>query len=269
MGFLVIGAVVLLTIFIGVYLATRGLPPVGPPPLPSGTCVVDSDCPHPETCVMSACADPALPALLSAAQAAASAFYAAFQSVVAKFTTSQALNDDSYLGHASNLISNANSGGFSTFIALNQLQGQLTKDITAGLASFTTFSQQVLVSPSDCNPMIVNCPGYYTEIMALTPDPKTGTLTWTVADMASNVLLNLPSMTSEFPTVAADLSNILSAVKNSAEDKEEALDEFIAEAANVVSADIAELNGLTATLTSLATAVKQSGAALYSHYING
>lgn len=216
---------------------------------------------------MSACADPALPALLSAAQAAASAFYAAFQSVVAKFTTSQTL--DSYLGHASNLISSALSNGFSTVTTLTQLQDQLVTDITAGLASFTTFSQQVLVSPSDCNPMIVNCPGYYTEIMALTPDPKTGTLTWTVADMASNVLLNLPSMTSEFPTVAADLSNILSAVRLSAGDQERPLDQFTAAAADVVSADIAELNGLTATLTSLATAVKQSGAALYSHYING
>lgn len=267
MGFLVIGAVVLLTISIGVYLTTRGLPPVGPPLPPSGTCVVDSDCPHPETCVMSACADPALPALLSAAQAAASAFYNVYQSVVTKFTTSQSI--DSYLGHANLLISSAIYNNFSTNSILDQLQNQLVKDITAGLASFTTFSQQALVSPSGCDPMQTSCPGYYTEIMDLTPNLNTGTLTWTVADMASNVLLNLPSITSAFPSVAADLSNLVVAVTNSAHDQGRDLGPITTLNVATITADIAELNGLAATLTSLATAVKQSGAALYSHYING
>jgi hypothetical protein len=82
---------------------------------------------------------------------------------------------------------------------------------------------------------------------------------------APSVATELAIATSAFPPAATDLGNVTSYVTADAAAKGVNLDANTQAWMNTVSGDIAALNGATGALTGLATALKQTGYALYSH----
>jgi hypothetical protein len=239
-----VAIIIVLIILVGVFIATRGLP--GPPP-PIGPCTKKSDCPPSQACVKGVCVDPALPGLILNAQAAAGALYGGLQAYTAAFATT-------YYQHALSL--QAVAMGLSS-----PPLGTLQADLAAGGAAIQKYLN-FLAKPS-CNPQQGSC-GYYAQIMALTPSTPAGMIIVVVAT-APSVATELAIATSAFPPAATDLGNVTSYVTADAAAKGVNLDANTQAWMNTVSGDIAALNGATGALTGLATALKQTGYALYSH----
>lgn len=213
-------------------MATRAQPrpnPPGPPP----------------------CNDPALNGFILAAQTAAQSLYASISGAAYLYSSTILLDAQVLVAQASNI-------GLP-LVGLGALPADLRAG-TAAIAKYLDYLEQPGCDPArsaDC--------GYYAGIMAMSASTPAGMIL-AIANEAQPAAASLDMATSAFPPVAADLSNILSAVATAAQEANVGV--YLISGYAVVGDVLASVNGLAATLTALAAQMAKNGSALYDHVLS-
>lgn len=245
---LLMSMLVILITLVVIYVSTRSLPPAWSP----GTkCKTNSDCSFPAVCNLKTqlCVDPNVSVLLNNAQMTATAFYNSYQNIVANF---------------------ADLTNITALTYMVQSMGSNMPDLTklnssrvSGLVALHKYNIQVLAVPG-CVPTISSNCGYYSQIMAATP--QSPTTMWATALNADSLLSELPLATQAFSPLADNMSSLLSLLSADAQARQIS----ISQPAVVVNFDnyISQLNSYAGILTTLATDANVAGKNLYAHYIN-
>ena len=255
MGPFTAAALVLLTILIVVYAATRGSPS---PWAPSTPCTLNSDCLHPDTCdtATSTCVDLVLPGLIAAAQTTIKSLYDAIQSVIENYT-------NVYAAHVKTLVTTATAMGL---VVSTDNVAAIAASLAGGISILNKYKFATLVSSSTCDPTKSSQCGYYTQTMALSPTTPSLTI-WTTAMNSPIVSAEVQTVFDAFSPLTATLGNLNDAVTASGQAKSITLTSDTLTAMNVITADISQINNYSSSLTALATAANRTGQLLYHHFV--